>query len=325
MQKKMASYTAAIRTLGKAGEKYQRLLNSLMSQTFPPQAIHVYIAKGFPVPKETVGVERYIYVDKGMTAQRALRYEDVTTEYILCLDDDLEFPPDTVETMFKHLKSHSADVISPDIFPNHLRSSHSELMMTIAGRMRPRFRDNHWGYKVMPTAGYSYNKYPRKDVYVSQTNAGACFLCKKEDFLKINFEDELWLDKMQYPLGEDQTMYYKMYCSGIKVLTWYNHQFIHLDAGNNMTREKERKRLYGDVFYKLVFWHRFLYMPQKSVLKNLYNVLAIIYYILFTLSISFVKFDFDVLKSKLNAVKDAWSFIDSEEYKSLSRIVYNHE
>ena len=325
MQKKMASYTAVIRTLGKAGWKYQRLLDSLITQTLPPQSILVYIARGFPIPKETVGVERYIYVDKGMTAQRALRYEDVTTEYILCLDDDLEFPPDTVETMFELLKSHAADVVSPDIFPNHFRASHSELMMTIAGRMRPRCRDNYWGYKVMPTAGYSYNKNPRKDIYVSQTNAGACFLCKKEDFLKISFEDELWLDKMQYPLGEDQTMYYKMYCSGMKIITWYCHQFVHLDAGNNMTREKEKKRLYGDVFYKMVFWHRFLYLPQKSVLKNLYNALAIIYYILFTLSISFVKFDFDVLKSKLDAVKDAWAFIDSEEYKSLSRIVYNHE
>ena len=321
----MVNYTAVIRTLGTAGDKYQRLLNSLMSQTFPPQAILVYIAKGFPIPQETVGVERYIYVDKGMTAQRALRYEEVTTEYMLCLDDDLEFPPDTVEIMFALLKSHSADVVSPDIFPNHLRASHSELMMTIAGRMRPRFRDNYWGYKVMTTAGYSYNKYPRKEAYFSQTNAGACFLCKKEDFLKIDFEDELWMDKMQYPIGEDQTMYYKMHCRGLKVLTWYGHQFIHLDAGNNMTREKEMRRLYGDVFYKIVFWHRFLYIPQKSIFKNVCNSLSIIYYVLFTLLISLVKCDIDVLKSKLNAVKDALTFIDSEEYKTLPRIVYNYE
>ena len=267
----MVNYTAVIRTLGTAGDKYQRLLNSLMSQTFPPQAILVYIAKGFPIPQETVGVERYIYVDKGMTAQRALRYEEVTTEYMLCLDDDLEFPPDTVEIMFALLKSHSADVVSPDIFPNHLRASHSELMMTIAGRMRPRFRDNYWGYKVMTTAGYSYNKYPRKEAYFSQTNAGACFLCKKEDFLKIDFEDELWMDKMQYPIGEDQTMYYKMHCRGLKVLTWYGHQFIHLDAGNNMTREKEMRRLYGDVFYKIVFWHRFLYDQNVVGCMEPYN------------------------------------------------------
>ena len=51
-------YTAVIRTLGKAGEKYQTLLDSLVSQTIPPKAIIVYIAEGYPVPAETVGIER---------------------------------------------------------------------------------------------------------------------------------------------------------------------------------------------------------------------------------------------------------------------------
>ena len=130
---------------------------------------------------------------------------------------------------------------------------------------------------------------------------------------------------MQYPIGEDQTMYYKMYCCGMKVLTWYNHQVVHLDAGNNMTREKEQKRLYGDVFYKMVFWHRFLFLPQKSIIKNLRNSLAIIYYMLFTLLISLIKFDFDILESKTTAQKDAFSFINSDEYKTLPKINYNYE
>ena len=51
-------YTAVIRTLGKAGEKYQTLLDSLVSQTIPPKTINVYIAKGNPVPAEKVGIER---------------------------------------------------------------------------------------------------------------------------------------------------------------------------------------------------------------------------------------------------------------------------
>ena len=37
-------YTAVIRTLGTAGEKFQILLNSLEKQTIPPKAILVYIA-----------------------------------------------------------------------------------------------------------------------------------------------------------------------------------------------------------------------------------------------------------------------------------------
>ena len=51
-------YTAVIRTLGTAGEKYQQLLNSLQAQTIAPRAIIVYIAEGYPLPKETIGIER---------------------------------------------------------------------------------------------------------------------------------------------------------------------------------------------------------------------------------------------------------------------------
>ena len=92
-------YTAVIRTLGKAGEKYQTLLDSLVSQTILPKEIIVYIAEGYPFPKETCGKEKYVYVPKGMVAQRALRYEEVQTEYILFLDDDMYLPPSLAEDL----------------------------------------------------------------------------------------------------------------------------------------------------------------------------------------------------------------------------------
>lgn len=57
-------YTAVIRTLGRAGQKYLDLLNSLQKQTIQPQNILIYIAEGYAIPKETIGVEKYIYVKK---------------------------------------------------------------------------------------------------------------------------------------------------------------------------------------------------------------------------------------------------------------------
>ena len=51
-------YTAVIRTLGTAGEKYQQLLDSLDRQTIKPSEIIVYIAEGYALPKETIGKER---------------------------------------------------------------------------------------------------------------------------------------------------------------------------------------------------------------------------------------------------------------------------
>lgn len=311
------NYTAVIRTLGKAGDKYQRLLDSLMSQTLKPEAIIVYIAEGYPIPAETSGVEKYVYVKKGMVAQRALPYDEVDTEYILFLDDDLQFPPDTVETMFRLLQQENADVISPDIFPNAERPFGQELMMTLSGRMRSRKDDGLWGYKVMRTAGYSYNRHPSKETYMSQTNAGACFLCSKRKFLDIHFEEELWLDRQKYALGEDQVMFYKMYLKGFKILTWYRHGFIHLDGGNNLDKSKKRNVIYADFFFKSVFWHRFIYKPEKSAAMKFLDIVCMLYMAMFALSISAIKLQFGIMSLKIKAFSSAVKFIHSEDYRRL--------
>ena len=314
------NYTAVIRTLGTAGDKYQNLLKSLVLQTLQPLKIIVYIAEGYSIPQETVGIEQYVFVKKGMVAQRALNYDEVDTEYILFLDDDLEFPPDTVEKMFRLLNENKADVISPDIFPNAERPWKSRISMWISARMNARQNDRYWGYKVMRSAGYSYNNAPCQDVYWSQTNAGACFLCRKSDFLRINFEEELWLDKVDYPLGEDQVMYYKMYKHGLKILTWYKHHFVHLDAGGNMYPKKKKKIIYSDFRFKTIFWHRFIYLPEKKIYLRFWDVLCIGYALGFTLGISLLKGNISVFKLKLKAIKDGISFLRSKAYQQLPRI-----
>lgn len=314
-------YTAVIRTLGTAGNKYQQLLDSLVAQTIRPAKIIVYIAEGYPLPKETVGIEEYVYVKKGMVTQRALPYDEVNTKYILFLDDDLYLPANAVEQMFQHLEEKQADIISPDIFPNAERSTFGKIMMAVSGRMFPRYHDKIWGYKVMRNAGYSYNSHPIADVYWSQTNAGACFLCSKEDFLKIHFGDETWLDKLKYALGEDQIMYYKMYLLGLKQLTWFHSGIKHLDAGNTLNnKEKERRLIYADFRFKTIFWHRFIYLPEKILLKRGWNIFCIGYVLLFTLFISLLKGQFGILRLKWNAIMEAVKFLRSDEYKRIPRI-----
>lgn len=318
---KKPEYSVAIRTLGTAGEKYQRLLDSINNQSLQPKDIFVYIADGYPIPQETIGREKYIYVKKGMASQRALQYTEINTEYILFLDDDLFLPEDTVETMFRILYENGADIISPDIFPNAERKFIPRIMMTLSGRMRARDNDDKWGYKVMRTAGYSYNNNPTKESYISQTNAGACFLCSKSDFLKIRFQDELWLDDIPYPLGEDQVMYYKMYKLGLTQLTWFNSKIVHLDGGGTYkSAEKEKALIYADFRFKTIFWHRFLYSCETSSFQRILDIISITYAISFTLLISLLKCNIRILKVKIKAVKDAVSFIKSPKYKSLPPI-----
>lgn len=315
-------YSVAIRTLGCAGSKYQTLLDSLVKQTIPPESIYVYIPLGYSIPKETAGVEKYVFVDKGMVTQRALQYNEVDTEYILFCDDDLYLPENAVEELYNSLMENDAQVISPDVFNNAQRGLFSEMLMTISGRMRARRNDQVWGYKVMRTGGYSYNKHPKNKVYQSQTNAGPCFFCRKDDFLKVHFEDELWLDKMAYPLGEDQVMFYKMHCMGLKVLTHYSSGIEHLDAGTSrVSQEKEHKVIYSDFFFKCVFWHRFIYLPERNFALKLWSVMCILYPLLFTILISAVKFNKQVLSLKSRAIRDARTFIQSDEYRLLPIIV----
>lgn len=315
-------YTAVIRTLGTAGEKYQQLLDSLNEQSIKPSEIIVYIAEGYSLPKETIDKERYVYVKKGMVAQRALKYDDVKTEYILFCDDDIYLPSTAVEELYNTLKEENAQVISPDVFNNAQRPLMAEIMMTLSGRMRARRHDKIWGYKVMRNGGYSYNKNPKNRVYQSQTNAGPCFFCKKNDFLKIKFEEELWMDAMTYPLGEDQVMYYKMHCMGLKVLTHYETGIEHLDAGTSrISQEKEYKIIYSDFFFKNVFWHRFIYLPEHNLFMKFWDIICLSYILLFTMLVSMFKLNKQVLITKYNAIRDAWKFIKSEEYRTLPQIL----
>lgn len=314
-------YTAVIRTLGTAGEKFQILLNSLNRQTIQPSKILVYIADGYPIPKETIGKEQYIYVKKGMVAQRALPYHEVDTEFILFLDDDVYLPESAVEQLYRYLTERNADVISPDVFPNAERSFLGKCLMMLSCRMVARRDDGKWGYKVMRNSGYFYNNHPKPGVYWSQTNAGPCFFCRKTDFLKIHFEDELWLDNMKYPLGEDQVMFYKMYLFGLKQLTWFHSGIKHLDAGSTMmNEEKERMLIYSDFRFKTIFWHRFIYQPDRKFFSKFWSIICIGYALGFTLFISVLKCNFDILHLKYKAIKEAIGFIRSEEYKNLPLI-----
>ena len=113
-----------------------------MSQTIPPKEIIVYIAEGYPFPKETCGKGKYVYVPKGMVAQRALRYDEVHTNYLLMLDDDVYLPGDAVERLFSEMFENGGDVISPDVFHNADRTRKREILMTLSGRIYARNRDN---------------------------------------------------------------------------------------------------------------------------------------------------------------------------------------
>ena len=63
-------YSIVIRTVGKAGEKYQKLLDSIKKLNVQPAEVLVVLPKGYEKPKERLGDEKFVYSEKGMVQQR---------------------------------------------------------------------------------------------------------------------------------------------------------------------------------------------------------------------------------------------------------------
>lgn len=309
----MFEYSVVIRTLGKGNSFYQKTLNSLVLQTIKPISIIVYIAEGYSIPKETVGIEKYVYVKKGMVAQRALKYDEVKTEYILFLDDDVYLPTTSVETLYHELHQYKGDVISPYVFYNHKKTIKEKIRLAVFGREVCRLFGSRWGFKVLSTAGFSYINNPQKAVYESQTNAGPCFLCRKKDFLNIKYEDELWLDETPYAFPDDQVMFYKMYLNGLKILTSYDSGIVHLDAGSTtVNSNKTLKVIYSEYRNKLIFWYRYIYSNERNYILRLWKIFCIFYiYFLQTINACYkiLKGKKEESKAFFEATMDALKFI----------------
>lgn len=172
----------------------------------------------------------------------------------------------------------------------------------------------------MRTGGYSFNKHPRK-ILRSESNAGACFLMRKSDFLKIRYEEELWLDKMPYPIGEDQVMYYKMHLLGLKQLTLYDSGIEHLDGSGNMTSpEKAQNLVSADYFLRIVFFDRFIKPYQRNRVMELYSSFCLKYFYSFGLLISLIKRDKYFFDIKQKAISKAREFIKSTAYRNIPKV-----
>lgn len=248
-------YCVAIRTLGTAGDKYQKELDSLMAQTIKPKKILVYIAEGYPLPKETVGFEEYIRCPKGMVAQRALPFAEVDTSLCLFIDDDVYLPPTAVEKLIESLVKMDGDCIAADTFRNQDMSIWGKLRAIVTNWVIPRF-DDKWAFKIGYTGTFSYNGNPKKDVYLSQSAAGPCSLWRMDSFHQIHYEDELWMDKLGFVGFDDLVYFQKLYRNGGKLLVHYNCGILHLDAksGRSSLKQYSRKFFVRSFLWLVVWW-----------------------------------------------------------------------
>ena len=255
----MLSYSVAIRTLGTAGEVFREELLSLGRQTVPPERVMIYIAEGFPRPDFQVGNEEYRWVRKGMMAQRMLPYDEIASDCILLLDDDVCLAPDSAEKLLSSLEEDGADCVGADVFrPQRMRPG-TKLYAASVNLVFPHC-SRTWAFRMHRNGSFSYLARPKREYYRSQTCGGPCSMWRKDAFLRLHLEDELWLDALGFPYGEDALVSYKLYRNGGRLGIRYDSGVENRDARSSSDRyrqDPDRFRIRSQAL--LMVWWRSLY------------------------------------------------------------------
>ena len=323
----MLSYSVAIRTLGLSGETLRKELESIREQTVRPERVLVYIADGYKRPAFLVGDEEYRWVPKGMMRQRVLPYDEIGSDCILMLDDDVRLAPDSAEKLLRALEEHTADCVGADIFQNHRMSFGQKLFAAASNFIFPH-RSRTWAFRMHRNGSFSYNARPEPRFYRSQSCGGPAALWRKEAFLRLHLEDELWLDDLGFPYGEDALTAYKLHANGGTLGILYGSGIENLDARSSSDRYRQRPdrfRIRSQAM--LMIWWRSCYRTGADTpasrclaagafgLKTLWITLGLTAYSIF-------RFDVRILAAHLKVLRDGWNAVHSEAFRNLRNYVF---
>ena len=268
-------YSVAIRTLGTSGEMFVRELESIKRQTVQPEKVVVYIAEEYNRPEYTIGREEYVWVKKGMMSQRILRYDEIDSPLLLLLDDDIELAPDSVEKLIGAMEGNQLDCIAPDTFRNHKMPLFRKIYAGVTNLVFPHYSDK-WAFKIHGNGSFSYNNNVKKDVYLSQSAAGPASLWKKDVFLALHLDDELWLERFGFPFGEDALTYNKLFRNGYRLGVHYNSGVKNLDGKSSSGDfQRNTRKFYVRSIASLLIWYRICFSPSNlSIFWRIWAVLS---------------------------------------------------
>lgn len=323
------SYSIAIRTLGTAGEKYQKLLNSIHNLLYKPEKVVVVLPLGYALPRERLGYEQFEFSPKGMILQRieALKYVD--SKYILFCDDDVELEPDFSIKLIAALEQHGYSAASGpllEFFPP--RSWKYVLASLLGGACVMVFGRKKYYTKILNTGGWSYNSSittTTHRLYDAESLAWTCFMVNTNHFSQIKFDNELWLEKSGYAAFEDRVMFYKLILNGFRSCVVSDAKYYHND-GKTSTKGMPNTTLYAGSFNHYVFWYRYLYQLSHGHREKIWKIICIHYYMfmsaLYSLLLIIFKRRTSADKSAISrGFKDAKKFIRSIEFKEIPNVI----
>lgn len=320
-------YSVIIRTTGKAGEKYARLLASIDRLVPRPREVIVVLPEGYDLPAERLGWETFYFSPKGMVIQRLHGIQMCKTPYALISDDDIAFEPDFVQKLYQPLQDGAFGLSAGPLLEFFPARGPEAVIWALGGAALPARRDSRYYVSLLRTTGFVYNRnidMTRTTIYESKSAAWTCFFADIEKLRSIHFEDELWLDRLGYSAHDDTAMFYKAWLRGIKTAIVSTAAYQHLD-GKTSTRGRpvQVKRSMG--FTRTVLWHRYFYR-QSSALEKPWTALCMIYRVLFQSATDLARCllgqrSFASVKAYIEGTFLALQWIRSEEYKKLPPLV----
>ena len=321
----MLTYSIAIRTLGTAGEKFREELLSITRQTVQPERVVVYIAEGYARPDFTIGREEYVWVRKGMTAQRVLPYDEIGSDCILMLDDDVRLASDSAERMLRAMEEHNADCVGADTFRNQDMSAFGKIYAAVTNLVFPHFVGK-WAFRIHRNGSFSYNNRPTKSFYLSQSCAGPASMWRKSAYEQLHLEDELWLEEFGFPYGEDVVQFYKLYLNGFRLGILYDAGCEHLDGRSSSDSfRKGPQWIYTRTISSYVIWWRTLYQTRRTAADRVFTALCYAvkcaWILIVMCGMSLLKFTPRYAVSYIKGLRDGRIFVRSEKFRNLRSYV----
>lgn len=319
-------YSICIRTLGTSGDKYIKLLDSIKKLNIQPKEVLIVIPHGYEIPKYSIGIERIVRSNKGMLLQRIVGYEEAKSEYVLLLDDDIEFEPSMIEKLSKPILENKASITFPIyqelLPPKDIRCLISAFTLGAV----PRFKKDDRFVKILPSGGYSYNsKLEQSNEYLySESAPGMCVFAKTDVLKSINLRDEMWIEIPRYALRDDTILVYKSFLQGYKSIGIRNIGINHLDAGSS-ENNRNIKAAYANGFNHILFWKRFVKSKYKGIINNVLANISIIYWAVSSIIYLIIKLmvskDIDLFKVSISGIFEGFRYIlKDSSFKS-----YNEE
>lgn len=325
----MFNYSIVIRTLGNTGEKYLQMLRAIERQTVKPCEVVVVIPEGYPLDHQ-LGNERIIRSGKGMVTQRAVGIAEAVGDYLLVLDDDLDFPADFAEKLYHHLKQNSLDCVlafgdwsdgddptaaAPKVpFKKKIKDCVARLRKAYTGQAFYSKRKSEWFDTITSTGGH--RTYVKCEEGLCQTGAFACFFIKATKAKEVHFEEECWLEQgriSSYAAYDDAVFYYKLFLYGGRIAYAHNTDFVHLDAAaGRPAKDKltaKRIRLYTIARNRTIFWYRHIWSNHRTLHNLAGGLYGMVNYAAYNFVINIYPKYWPAISAMWQGYRDAFSYI----------------